>query len=93
MMREDLRMELLIAVAEVAWNLIEDGIPDDTAISDAMSDYYRIPLQAVSGWTLTLVGVCPAALFPRGQRWQFEADVFQFIRGEWHDVGGLVSKN
>lgn len=92
-MREDLRTELMVAVAEVAWNLIEDGIPEDTAIADAMGDVYSIPLTKLPEWTITVVGLVPAKLFTRNDRWQFECDVWQFIKGEWHDVGGMVSKN
>lgn len=92
-MREDLRTELMVSVAEVAWNLIEDGIAEDTAINDAMGDVYSISLRALPGWDVKVVGLCPATLLPREQRWQFELEVYEFIKGEWDEMANVGSQN
>lgn len=89
---DSLRGLLVVAVAEVAWNLIEDGIPEDIAIADAMEDSYRIPLDAPDAWTLEVMGLVPGALLPREERWLFERDVLDCIRGEFDDVGSLVRR-
>lgn len=88
----DLRGDLVTSVAEVAWILIEDGVPEDNAIAMAMDDVYTIPLWGPPGWKIMVCGLCPTAMFPNlRERWVFEFEVWECVKGEWNgDVPNQV---